>query len=231
MTLLMLPRRRRMPRLTDHRITRDLKDLKGSLPEIPAVHMPDTLPDFSELVDAALEAGARQRKALPALRRRPRRRRATTFMLLFAVLGGLVIAYKWWNGRSGQPARLADAPDGPAGAPAEPRPSPWSVPTGEASSTSETGPWPMTSPQASTPTPASDRPVDPEVVAQTEPSEPPTERTASPAQALQPRASRSSEPGRERPERFAGRGISAARASIPSMRPSIPSRFSPHLPR
>lgn len=69
-------------------------------------------PDITELIDAALEAGALY-QAPRRVTRRHRTRRTAGIVVLLGVAAGLVMAYRWWHGRKHTGARLAGEPARP----------------------------------------------------------------------------------------------------------------------
>ncbi|TAK74430.1 MAG: hypothetical protein EPO16_10930, partial [Dehalococcoidia bacterium] len=89
MALLSLPRRKRIARLSE-RVPRPDFDLS----------------DLSELVDAAVEVGAKYRPIPRLARRRPRRRRTVGVLLLVGLAGAMVCAYRWWRAQQERAAQF-----------------------------------------------------------------------------------------------------------------------------
>lgn len=232
MALIAFPRRKRSARLADrvsdriadHRLVREVREGWHDLPsraDLPILALPGSLPSalpaLSDLVEAAIEAGAKHSPVRLVVRRPRRKRRAAGVMLFVAVVGGIVLAYRWWQKRDQDRAGLLDEPDdshdGPTAMP--PAPSPW-VETAARS-------------EPETPNAAADGPraaltVEVEACEETSSEAPKPWVAPRRAEALRPR-----EAGRA-PTSFA-RGPSVAAPAVPASRPSVPDRHEPHLPR
>ncbi len=228
MALIAFPRRKRSAhladrvtdRIADHRLVREVREGWHDLPsraDLPIPALPTALPALSDLVEAAIEAGAKHNPVRLAVRRPRRKRRAAGVMLLVAVVGGIVLAYRWWQKRDQDPAGLLDEPDdsrdGPTAMP--PAPSPWAETV--ARSEPET-------PNATADGPRAALTVEADACEETSSEAPKPWVAPRRAEAQRPR-----EAGRA-PTSFA-RGPSVAAPAIPVSRASVPDRHEPHLPR
>ena len=242
MALLTLPCRKKIAHLSDrlvnHRLVKDVREVLPDLPTLPELPaLAASLPEWSEIVGAALEAGSKHGLVMPAIPQRPRkRRRVGNLVLLVALVGGLAIAYRWWNGRRGDAAQLIDEPREPGDAPAvTPPPSPWATP---ASALNRREPAPGVSSMSQ---PKTEDQVESgsESATSAESAEPTVESgsTAHPASNVAPLAYTAEAPLRPardetaRPRLPLGRGLAPSMPSIPSRRPAMPGRPSSFHPR
>ena len=228
MALLPLPRRTRIAHLSDHHVIRDMRD---GLPDLP-------LPDFSDLVEAVIEVGAKHRPAMLAPHKRPSRRRPVALVVFVLAVGALALAYRWWRGRDKDTARLIDVPAGPDRTPAAPSwtPSPSATPQVDANDA------PPASPRQDEMPPEAARAEAPrETAAEPDRSSAPatpdsvTETVSTPssmwAPRTQPRPQSPVASAPVRPQWKFGRGPSTAVPPVPAGRPALPGRPHSHLPR
>lgn len=240
MAFLTLPRRKRTTHLVDRlpSTPRRVKEMRDHLPDVPSFSsMPalsalSSLPELSEIVEAALEAGAKHRPAMPVIRQRRRGHRTTKVVLFAVLIGGLVLAYRWWNGRRGDAAELLDEPYASGDAPgAMPPPSGWTTPSASA-----------LEPPPGVSSPSQPKTED-QVVSGSESAtsaDPTGEQTATAAHdgstvtplSSTPEASmRLAREETPRPRPPMGRGISPSMPSLPARRTSMPGRPSSFHPR